>query len=64
MLLIRKLLLTLVVCAAVKLLFANTNTGKSIKTLFESSQNVRDTPPPALRYPIKDSRGDAVSSGN
>ncbi len=64
MLLIRKLLLTLVVCAAVQLLFANTNTGESTKTLFEANQNVRDTPPPALRYPISDSRGDAVSSAN
>ena len=64
MLLIRKLLLTLLVCAFVPLLFATTNTNSANKILFKASQNVRDTPPPSLRYPIKDTRGDAVSSRN
>ena len=65
MLLIRKLLLTLLVCAVVPLLFANSVSEKNKNTLRNALQNVRDTPPPSsLRYPINDSRGDAVSSGN
>ena len=62
MLLIRKLLITLLVCAAVPLLFAMRTTGN-----FNAASELRaarDTPPPVLHYPINDSRGDAVSSGN
>ncbi len=64
MLLIRKLLLKLLVCAVVPLLFANTYKGNLFEIGTNTSRNVRDTPPPNLRYPISDSRGDAVSSGN
>ncbi|MFN0081365.1 MAG: cell surface protein SprA, partial [Ferruginibacter sp.] len=64
MLLIRKLLLTVLVCATVSLLFANPHKGNLFERSTNSSLNVRDTPPLPLRYPISDSRGDAVSSGN
>ena len=65
MLLIRKLFLTLFMCAAVPLLFASATSDNKNNTLLNVLQNVRDTPPPALlHYPINDSRGDAVSSGN
>ncbi|MEJ7611758.1 MAG: cell surface protein SprA, partial [Ferruginibacter sp.] len=62
MLLIRKLFITLLVCAAVPLLFAMRTSGNF--TPASRFQVVRDTPPPQLPYPITDSRGDAVSSGD
>ena len=65
MLLIRKLFFTLLVCGAVPVLLGMTTTGKFNSAAgFSANQNGRDTPPPVLHYPIQDSRGDAVSSGN
>ncbi|MFC4262244.1 cell surface protein SprA [Ferruginibacter yonginensis] len=64
MLLIRKLFFTLLVCATVPaLLGMSTNNGNK-EPLRTYKHSVRDTPPPTLPYPIKDSRGDAVSSTN
>ena len=64
MLLIRKLIFPLFICGIVPVLMAVTTTGKIHTGKFESTENVRDTPPPVLHYPIQDSRGDAVSSNN
>ena len=64
MLLIRKFIFTLLVCGAVPVLFAMTTVGGDNPIIFTSAQSTVDTPPPGLRYPIEDSRADAVSSGN
>ena len=64
MLLIRKLIFTLLICCAVPVLFAMTTSGTKPTKLFNAPSSVRDTPPPVLRYPVTDSRADAVSSAN
>ncbi len=63
--LIRKIISTLLVCIAVPVLFVSANNKTPPKLFFPPLlQQVRDTPPEVLRYPIKDSRNDATSANN
>jgi hypothetical protein len=63
MLLIRKIIFALCVCAGVFVLVSMTNAEKPVSSGLNMNENVRDTPPP-VQHPIQDSRGDAVSSNN
>ncbi len=63
MLLIRKLIFALLLCAVIPVLFSMTTSGDAGKATGKEYRNQRDTPPPALPYPIHDSHGDKVSSG-
>ncbi len=66
MLLIRKLTFVFLLCCTTSHIWALgtvENTPYSASTI-GLTKNVVDTPPPQLRYPIKDTRGDAVSSSN
>jgi cell surface protein SprA len=64
MLLIRKLIFILLVCFSVPMILSMTITGNSNPNTFDQPKMMVDSPPAPLHYPIKDSRGDAVSSNN
>ncbi len=63
MLFIRKIFPTIFVCFFVPIVLSMTTTGSRITPIFESTKNIVDTPPP-IRFPINDTRGDAVSANN
>ena len=63
MLLIRKIIFALCVCAGLFVLVSMTNAEKPVSSDLNLNENVRDTPPP-VQHPLQDSRGDAVSSNN
>lgn len=63
MLLIRKIIFALCVCAGLLVLVSMTSAGRAVNSGLNMNLNVRDTPPPA-QHPLQDSRGDAVSSNN
>ncbi len=67
MLLIRKIIPIIFVCFCAPILLSMTisygNIGMQATTNYNKI-SVVDTPPPAIKYPINDTRGDAVSSTN
>jgi cell surface protein SprA len=52
------------VCFFVPVMLSMTTNGETVTSTFSNTKNIVDTPPPPIRYPIKDTRGDAVSSTN
>jgi cell surface protein SprA len=63
MLLIRKIIPIIFVCFFVPNLLPVTAIAGTVDFTFENTKNIVDSPPP-IRYPIKDTRGDAVSANN
>jgi cell surface protein SprA len=59
--LIKKLIVALAIVSSIIGLSAYT-TARNTTTEFSYKKNIVDTPPPTLRYPISDNRGDALSS--
>jgi cell surface protein SprA len=64
MLLIKKLFFALLIFCFVTGLLAMTTADSRHVISINIPKSIVDTPPPTLPYPIKDSRADAVSSGN
>ena len=64
MLLTKKLFVALAVCCTFGGLTAFTNTSNNKAVEINIAHSIVDTPPPVLRYPVVDSRGDGFSANN
>ena len=64
MLLTKKLFVAIAICCTFGGLTAFTTASNNNAVEINLSHNIVDTPPPVLRYPIMDNRGDGLSANN